>query len=59
MSMMQNCQMFSAAQNVLGSFPLTFGVIWTRFRPIPAQYSAHFGEFCEENALWRDFDEAV
>ena len=46
-------------RDVVGSFPLTFGVIWTLFRHIPVQYSAHFGEFGEENALWQDFEEAV
>ena len=49
----------TCSRDVVGSFPLTFGAIWSSLRRISAQYRAHFGEFCEANALWRDFDEAV
>ena len=45
--------------DVVGSFRRTFGGIWQRFWHISAQYHAHFGKCCEENALWWHFEEAV
>ena len=38
--------------DVVGSFRRTFGVIWTRFWYISAQYCVHFGEFCDEIAIF-------
>ena len=55
----KNREFLKCFRDVVGTLPRTFGVIWTHFWHLPVQYSAHFGEFCEENTLWWHFEEAV